>query len=143
MGARIEIKSAGIEDLDAIYELAGQLGDAVHIDRDILEKSYLNFLNDRGHCLLIAKKRESTIGYLSGYFHNTIYANGKTAYVDEVVVSEKERENGVGKKLMREFEKKSKLNKCVLVSLATAGAKGFYEKLGYVSEALYYKKYLN
>ena len=43
---------------------------------------------------------------------------------------------------MTRFEEISKKKECLLVSLATFGAKGFYEKLGYSSKAGYYKKYL-
>ncbi|NNE77943.1 MAG: GNAT family N-acetyltransferase [Pricia sp.] len=43
---------------------------------------------------------------------------------------------------MSEFERTAKSNKCVLVALATSKANPFYEKLGYVSTASYYKKYL-
>ena len=41
------------------------------------------------------------------------------------------------------FEEWAGQNHCVLVSLATAGAKEFYEALGYEAKASYFKKYLS
>lgn len=53
------------------------------------------------------------------------------------------RDREVGTQLMAKFEQIAEQHECILISLATSGAKGFYEKLGYISKAAYYKKYLH
>ena len=83
------------------------------------------------------------VGYLSGYRHFAFYAGGETAWCDEVLVREDLRRRGVGRQLMGGFELWAAQNRCVLVSLATAGAKEFYEALGYTTKAAYFKKYLS
>jgi GNAT superfamily N-acetyltransferase len=85
----------------------------------------------------------SFVGYLSGYRHLAFYAGGEAAWCDEVLVREDQRRRGVGRQLMRDFELWATQNRCVLVSLATAGAKEFYQALGYATKASYFKKYLS
>jgi GNAT superfamily N-acetyltransferase len=99
-------------------------------------------LSDPASFLAVAEEDGKLIGYISGYCHTTFYAGGKTAWVDEILVISDRRGHGVGRALMAAFEAWAELNSCSLVSLATAGASGFYEQLGYGTKAGYYKKYL-
>ena len=62
--------------------------------------------------------------------------------MDEVLVTEAARGQGTGRQLMEAFEAWATGQRCLLVSLATRGAAKFYEHLGYVSKARYYKKSL-
>lgn len=73
----------------------------------------------------------------------TFYAAGRAAWVDELFVEDTFRGKGIGRKLMQAFELWALDQGCGLVGLATAGARGFYERLGYTSKAGYYKKYLS
>jgi GNAT superfamily N-acetyltransferase len=82
------------------------------------------------------------VGYGSGYCHQTFYAGGNTAWLDELFVLERLRHLGIGRALTSEFESWAVQRSCKLVSLATAGAGAFYERMGYASKAGYYKKYL-
>jgi GNAT superfamily N-acetyltransferase len=70
-----------------------------------------------------------------------LYAGGRTAWVDELLVIESLRGRGIGRQLMDAFEQWAQDRRCVLVSLATRGAAAFYEHRGYASPAGYYKKY--
>jgi GNAT superfamily N-acetyltransferase len=81
------------------------------------------------------------VGYVSGYRHTTFYANGPTAWVDELYVRAEFRGNGLGRALMADFEHWAWSNGCQLIGLATSGARDFYRQLGYESKAGYYKKY--
>jgi GNAT superfamily N-acetyltransferase len=81
-------------------------------------------------------------GYVAGCCHVTFYA-GWTAWVDEIFVREERRAQGIGRLLMAAFEAWALDRHCTLVALATAGARPFYERLGYASKAGYYKKYLS
>ncbi|PKA99192.1 ribosomal protein S18 acetylase RimI-like enzyme [Flavobacteriaceae bacterium MAR_2009_75] len=143
MEQNIKIRKARTNDVEMVYALATQLSRSVTIKKELLEKNFQKLVLDKNHQILIAEFENAIVGYLSGYLHLTIYANGKTAYVDEIVVDTNNRGTGVGKKLMLEFERISKTNDCVLISLATSKARGFYENLAYFSKAAYYKKYLH
>jgi ribosomal protein S18 acetylase RimI-like enzyme len=143
MNQTIFIRKATQEDLYGILALANQLSDTVTVSEQYLASHFTNFIDNEQHCLLVAVKNETVVGYVSGYFHRAIYANGLVAYVDEIVVDTSYRSMQIGSILMAHFEQASKENNCIIVSLATFGAKGFYERLGYQSKAGYFKKYLN
>jgi GNAT superfamily N-acetyltransferase len=98
-------------------------------------------LADENAFLAVAEQGSALVGYASGYSHLTFYAGGRTAWMDELFVLEQFRHVGIGRALMSEFESWAAQRNCKLVSLATAGAGAFYEQLGYVSKAGYYKKY--
>lgn len=136
------IRSAAIEDMESIFRLANQLSDSVKIDKEIFIDNYRQLITDQSNCILVATLGEGIVGYLSAYFHKAIYANGMVGYVDEIVVLDNHRNVRIGAMLMNELEIISKNRNCILISLATAGAKGFYEKIGYSSKAGYFKKYL-
>ncbi len=99
--------------------------------------------NPRAYLAVAVEVDGTLVGYLSGYRHATFYASGETAWCDEVFVREDCRCRGIGTLLMGAFELWAIQHGCILVSLATAGAKEFYESLGYASKASYYKKYLS
>lgn len=99
-------------------------------------------LSDPHSYVVVLEDDGDLIGYISGYCHLAFYAGSETAGVDELLIHENRRGEGWGRSLMEGFEKWAALQSCVLVSLATAGAGGFYEAIGYTSKAGYYKKYL-
>lgn len=105
--------------------------------------AFESMLADLSAALFVAEVDGRLVGYLAGYRHVTFYADGYTAWIDEVFVSTDAREMGIGTRLMESFEQWAAQRGCTLVGLATAGASAFYERRGYVSKAGYYKKYLS
>lgn len=138
----VVVRHAVHKDILQILTLANQLSDAVRVSESYLQTNFSRFLENEQHCILVAVENNDLIGYVSGYFHEAIYASGKVAYVDEIVVGITERNRNIGTKLMTCFEDVARENDCLIVSLATHGARKFYETLGYHSRAGYYKKYL-
>ena len=136
------IRKAKEEDVFQIQKLANQLSETISVSESYLHANFSRFLENEEHCLFVAVQNEIVVGYVSGYFHDAIYASGPVAYVDEIVVDATARTMRTGSQLMAHFEEAAKKKGCLLVSLATYGAKGFYETLGYTSKAGYFKKYL-
>jgi hypothetical protein len=60
--------------------LAKQLSETVIISEAYIATNFKAFLDNGQHCLLVAVKGESVVGYASGYFHHAIYAGGLVAY---------------------------------------------------------------
>ena len=56
---------------------------------------------------------------------------GKVAWVDEILVAEDARRQGIGRALMAEFESWAENGRCRLIGLATRAAATFYEELGF------------
>jgi ribosomal protein S18 acetylase RimI-like enzyme len=143
MDQSTNVRPACLEDLPYIFELANQLSDSIMVSEQYLADSLEDYINNEQHLLYVLTEHDTVVGYLSGYCRNAIYAGGKVAYIDEIVVNAQNRGMQLGSTLMAEFEDLCRQRGCKLVSLATYGAKDFYEKLGYYSKASYYKKYLN
>jgi GNAT superfamily N-acetyltransferase len=64
------------------------------------------------------------------------------AWVEEIMVSEALRRQGIGQLLMQEFEAWAVARGCKLVALATRRAAVFYQALGYEESATYFRKLL-
>ena len=72
----------------------------------------------------------------------TFFANGKVAWVEEIMVGSSRRKAGVGRALMTAFEEWSANRGAKLVALATRRAAEFYRALGYEESAIYFRKLL-
>lgn len=136
-------RRATLSDLDPLSRLMRLFPAPTVPDERYVRKCFTALLSDPKAFVAVAVETDGTvIGYLSGYRHAAFYSGGEIAWCDEVYVTEDKRGRGAGKELMRAFELWAMQNRCVQVSLATAGAKGFYESIGYKSTASYFKKYL-
>jgi GNAT superfamily N-acetyltransferase len=74
--------------------------------------------------------------------HSTFYANGSTFWVDEILIKESMRRNGIGRNLMESITHWIRDRNCMLIALATNEAEEFYRGLGFQDSARYFKKYL-
>ena len=110
--------------------------------RDVLDGLLKAKLQDCNACVLVAEYDGELIGYVSGSARSAFYVGGMTAWVDEILVLPDRRGKGVGRSLMAAFESWASRHCCRSVALATRGAVQFYEQLGYVTSAGYFKKYL-
>jgi GNAT superfamily N-acetyltransferase len=136
------IRLARQEDSSALFALVRAFPTPTPCSAEAYARSLDAKLADPHSCLLVAEHDGRLVGYVAGHRHQTFYAGGPTSWVDEVLVVEPFRGKGVGRLLMQAFERWSRDASCVLVSLATRGAAGFYERIGYESKASYFKKYL-
>lgn len=138
------VRQARSADVDSFTALARLFPAPTVPDENYIRTRFLTAISDPKAYIAVAVDPDGAIaGYLSGYRHFAFYAGGETAWCDEVLVREDRRGRGAGRQLMRGFELWATENRCVLVSLATAGAKEFYQALGYAEKAAYFKKYLS
>ncbi len=86
--------------------------------------------------------RSALAGYCLGFDHPAFYANGGVAWVEEIMVREDLRGQGVGRALMDAFEMWASDRGDRLVGLATRRAAAFYDALGYETSAAYFRKLL-
>ncbi|BDD04488.1 GNAT family N-acetyltransferase [Aureibacter tunicatorum] len=137
------IRKAAKSDKSSIFELANQLHERVTVDEKVFDMHFESIIADEKHILMVAERDDEVVGYFSANMHYAIYANGKVMYLDEIVVMDSARGQKIGNLLMEELETFAIEQNCILISLATAGASDFYNKLGFQTKAGYYKKYLN
>jgi GNAT superfamily N-acetyltransferase len=138
-----QVRPAGADDRDDVAGLAGQLAQSFAFCPERFRASYPALLADPGARLLLAANGDQTAGYLLGFRHLTFYANGPVAWVEEIVVRDRERGQGAGAALMSAFEQWAAAEGCALVALATRRAAPFYRAVGYEESAVYFRKLLD
>jgi GNAT superfamily N-acetyltransferase len=140
---RFEIRRANAGDTNAVADLAGELARSFPLSHTKFRLSYRALLAANDACLLLAVDGRSRLGYLLGFQHLTFYANGPVATVEEVYIRPQNRGHGIGRALMRAFERWAAGQDCALVALATRRAAPFYRALGYEESAIYFRKILD
>ena len=136
------IRVARATDVGAVLSLARPFATSFVIDEHDFHQSYAALLTSPEARLLVAESERGIVGYLLGVVHHTFFANGRVASVEEIMVEESCRRQGVGETLMREFETWARARECRLVSLATRRAAAFYAAIGYEESAVYFRKLL-
>lgn len=81
-------------------------------------------------------------GYILAFDHVTFFANGRVAWVEEMMVTPGWRRGGVGRKLMETVEQWARERGARLVAMATRRAASFYRGVGYEESAVYFRKLL-
>ncbi len=138
----MRIRKATPADVDAIFNLATDLAISFDVEERPFWASFQQILLDDHAVLLVAVENDEAIGYCLGFEHTTFFANGKVAWVEEIMVISPRRKAGVGRALMTEFEQWPASRGARLVALSTRRAAGFYGALGYEDSATYFRKML-
>jgi len=135
---KIIIRDASARDKSTIAKLIQELaaieGDPSQVHDDYIEK----YLADSNVGILLAEIDGKVIGLLSYAIRPNLYHAGIACLIDELVVSEKERNNQAGTALIIALLGRLKAMKCIEVSVAVMPdnlkAKDFYRKHGFKSE---------
>jgi GNAT superfamily N-acetyltransferase len=138
----ITIRPAAPPDQAAILALVTQFATSFTPQQSAFEASFSRLLKEESACLRVAESEEGIIGYCLGFDHDTFYANGRVAWVEEIMVLEAYRRHHIGQQLMDAFEAWAIARGSILVALATRRAASFYTALGYEESATYFRKIL-
>jgi len=136
------IRNATNKDAEQVFELVKKFATSFKIDREKFFKICLKIINDKNVSFVVAEDDNQIIGYCLAFHHLTFFASGYVSWVEEIMVNEKYRSKGVGKKMMQEIESIAKKMDSKLIALATRRASHFYEKIGYEESATYFRKLL-
>lgn len=138
----LQIRRAKLADELQLLALVVQFPTPTPPSSEAFSHSFRVKLKDPDSFIAVAELDSKLIGYVSGDAHETFYAGGKTAWVDEILVAPAARRQGVGRALMAEFENWAESSRCRLVGFATRNAASFYEDLGFKTSGGYFKRYL-
>ena len=138
----MRIRMATLDDVDKVFALASDFATSFDVEKSAFSASFQQILTDDHALLLVAADDNEVVGYCLGFEHTTFFANGRVAWVEEIMVVPSRRKDGVGRALMTEFEKWSAGRGAKLVALATRRAAGFYRAVGYEESAIYFRKLL-
>ncbi len=138
----LNIRRAEPQDGAALFLLAREFAISFAVEKPAFERALSELLTHPGTFLAVAEVNAEVVGYVLGSDHWTFFANGRVAWVEEIMVAEASRRQFIGAKLMEAFEEWAKKRDSKIIALATRRAAGFYEALGYEESAAYFRKSL-
>jgi GNAT superfamily N-acetyltransferase len=136
------IRPACLDDANSLFLLVQQFATSFQPEPIAFAVSLTALLADENAWLQIAEAQGEAIGYCLGFDHFSFYANGRVAWVEEIMVQAEMRRHGVGESLMNAFEGWAKSRGSKLIGLATRRAAAFYTALGYDESAIFFRKLL-
>jgi GNAT superfamily N-acetyltransferase len=138
----LRVRRATVADEFGLFALVSLFPTPTPPSRETFANGLRVKLKDSDGFVAVAELGGKLVGYVAGDAHETFYAGGKVAWVDEILVAEDARRQGIGRALMAEFEAWAENGRCRLIGLATRAATTFYEELGFEDSAGYFKRYL-
>jgi len=142
MSIELEIRKARPEDEARLLPLVQEFVASFELQTDSFKASFNHLLQNESALVLVAEFEDELVGYVLGFIHDTFYANGPVAWVEEIMVHSEHRRTGLGGRLMESFESWSQTRGAVLSALATRRASEFYEAIGYEESATYFRRLL-
>jgi GNAT superfamily N-acetyltransferase len=140
--ASCQIRPAQPADGDALFELVEQFATSFKPERGAFDVCLRELASDPSAWLSVADCRSQIAGYCLGFDHFAFFANGRVAWVEEIMVRNVWRRQRIGAQLMTGFEGWARSRGAALIALATRRAAAFYTRLGYEESATYFRKLL-
>jgi GNAT superfamily N-acetyltransferase len=134
------IRGATAADADAVLGLARQFATSFPVQEGSFRLAFEELLLDASACIRVAAVGGVAVGYVLAFEHLTFFANGRVAWVEELMVAEPNRRKGVGESLMNAATVWAANRGCRMISLATRRAADFYVALGFEASATYFRK---
>lgn len=136
------VRRAEPGDKLAVFRLACAFATSFAVEQPAFERHFDELRTHPETYFAVAEADKELAGYLLGFEHLTFFANGRVAWVEEIMVGEAFRREGAGRKLMEAFEVWAKEREVKQIALATRRASDFYQALDYEQSAVYFRKQL-
>lgn len=140
------VRKAEKHDVESLVLLTHQLGYSVCASE--IENKMKKYENDSSYFLYVAEHNHQVLGYVAISLSEPFIYLQKKMTVDALVVNEKSRGLGIGKKLMETVHMQAEKLNCLMIEL-TSGvprkiAHELYYKLGYTDcDRLYFRLYFS
>ena len=130
----ISVRTLKKEDALRVAELIKQLTKNI-VEPENLVSRLEKMADPKNYQYFVAEVDGKVMGF-AGLCWYLIPSKGLVAWVEEVVVDEAARGQGLGKKLMNKLLELAQTKGCAVVKLTTGNpaARGLYEKLGFVKK---------
>jgi len=140
----LQIRSCQLSDFTSIFNLFKQLWPSLEMDYHALYAVYERALSSATQHLIVGVQEDRIVGFCSLSLKNNFWKAGCIGNVDELVVDESYRGQGIGKKLINRIEEIAISNQCNQIELDSSfhrkEAHHFYESIGYKSRAYLFTK---
>ena len=143
----LEIRICKQDDFPLIFKLLKTLWADFDLNFEDLQAVYFKAIQSENQKLIVGTIKGQILGFCSLTIKNNLWLAGNLGHVDEIVVDESFRGQGIGKKLMERITEIAKENSCKRIELDSAfhrkNAHGFYKSIGYEIRAYLFSKTLN
>ena len=136
---RLTVRPATTADAEALFALLREFAMSYTPDRIEFQKNLPKLVESDRQVLLVAAEDERVVGYAMASESMTLYANGRTVELIELVAKEARREHGIGRVLVEAVLEWARERGCVEVNVPTRRAGAYYEKLGFEETAAFYR----
>jgi GNAT superfamily N-acetyltransferase len=140
----VEIRECRLEDFDGVFPLLRQLWPESNIDPEKMRDIYLRLLEAATSHVFCALSGGRITGFCDFYVRDSLWQQGKLAYVDELVVDESMRGRGTGAALLEYAAGTARDLGCSRIELDSAfhrtDAHGFYDNQGWQRRAFLFGK---
>ena len=139
------IREAEPKDAPVIVKLIAALTASSGEHSPLTESYVVQYLSTSAGTILLAETQGTIVGLLSYSFRPDLYHAAKSCLIEELVVRDDWRGQGVGSALVTELYSRISSQDCAEVSLAVmpdnTGAIRFYKKHGLTDEAIFLEKH--
>jgi GNAT superfamily N-acetyltransferase len=136
------LRRAEPKDCEEVFYLTRAFATSFAVERSAFEVSFSALLESPDALLAVAVEEERVVGYVLGFDHYALFANGRVAWVEEIMVAEGVRRRNIGRRLMETVEYWARDRQSRLIGVATRWANAFYRSLGYDESATYFRRLL-
>jgi ribosomal protein S18 acetylase RimI-like enzyme len=144
----ITVREAQWEDSSAIVQLILELAESAG-ERSSLTQAYVaKYLSSKTNTILLAEIQGRVVGLLSYSLRPDLYHAADSCLIEELVVQETMRRQGIGSRLLTELLSRLGCStNCAEVSVTTlpdnAEAIKFYRRHGLTDEAVFLERHFN
>ena len=144
----MKIRQATIGDSAVIAQLITQLMEASgYEDRQVspeqIEESLRKMADSDAYQVLLSEDEGQVVGLLSLSFRRTLFHSAPTALIDELVVEQDHRRQGIGQQLISEAIERCWAAGCCEIEVSTErsneAAQEFYRQHGFSHEAVLFE----
>ena len=143
--SELKIRNFTKNDLDDIYELMNVLYKG-KLNYNRFKEIYKLKLQDKNSYYIIAIEDDNIVGLLTSELQEKLHRENLQLFIEDLIVKEQKRNNGIGKALLENAINFAKNNHCDVVELTSYNneikAHKFYENNGFINHSIKFKKYL-
>jgi len=141
-----EIRECTAEDFPEVFKLLPGLWPKKPLDETRLRETYLRALQSPNQAYLAALEGDELVGFCSLSTKQSLWQEGPIGHLDEILVVESARGQGVGSRLLAEAQRLASSLGCRRIELDSAfsreRAHQFYQQNGYENRAYLFSKEL-
>jgi len=130
----VSIRLAEESDEASVYELVTALM-AVSLDRKSFHDVFVQNLRDDNVLYYVAERAGFVIGFASIHIEPQLHHAGLVGEIQELIVHETVRDEGIGAQLVSRLEQEAEKQGCVSIEVTTKNfrvdAQRFYEQVGF------------